>query len=69
MPVSVDEILQVRLIPFYETNIDKLGYSWKIAKVSSKSLEIQMIFENPLFVSASVDQDSLEVEFVNELYF
>ena len=68
-PVSVDDVLKVRLVPFYEAPNDKLGYSWFVQDIGSREIRIKMVFENPLFVSPSFDKDSLQVVFVDGLYF
>lgn len=68
-PVNVDEVLKVRLVPFYEAKNDKLGYSWYVQDIRSREIRIKVVFENPLFVSPSFDRDSLQVVLVDGLYF
>lgn len=38
-----------------ETPEDKIGFAWKLTKMTSRTLEIQVDFENPSYISVAAD--------------
>ena len=45
------------------TSAEKLGYSYSLTGMTKRSLELQLKFENPIFVSVEEDPEQLEVTF------
>ena len=46
----------------YYSPEEKLGYSWEIVLMTARSLEIQLNFENPIYVSMSEEPEVLEIQ-------
>ena len=40
---------------------EKLGYSWEVVSMTARSLEIQLNFENSIYVSSSEEPEVLNI--------
>ena len=55
--------------PIFDVNVrigedspkEKLGYSWEVVSMTLRSLEIQLNFENPSYVSMADEAEVLEI--------
>ena len=51
------------------TDASKTGNHWTVEDYTEKSMFIQMVFDNPIFLSAGVDVDQVLMKFQSEQIF
>ena len=55
-------LFNITVRPDEDTPEDKLGFTWETTKITKRTLEIQLNFENPSYISVAADGlDFLEV--------
>ena len=55
-------LFNVTVRPDEDTPEDKLGFTWEPTKMTKRTLEVQLNFENPSYISVAADGlDFLEV--------
>ena len=45
-----------------DSDPEKLGYSWEVLRMNQRSLEIQVTFQNPLYVSVQGESEQVEIK-------
>ena len=55
--------MQVQVLPGADSDLEKMGYSWDILGMDKRSLDLQVTFENPLYISVSEESEELLVNF------
>ena len=45
-----------------DSDPEKLGYSWEVLRMNQRSLEIQVTFQNPLYVSVQDESEQVEIK-------
>ena len=53
--------MQVEVVPSEDSDPLKMGYSWDIAGMDKRSLDLQITFENPLYISVNEEGEKLEI--------
>ena len=48
--------MTVKIVPHPENDASKLGMTWEFVSMNEVTMELQLTFEDPLFVSFSVSQ-------------
>ena len=51
------------MIPDTESDPEIMGYEWTTVSMNKRSLELQMTFENPLYISIQEESEVLAVTF------
>ena len=46
-----------------DTDIEKIGYTWSVVSMGTRSINLQLNFEYPLYISTNRDREKLKVIF------
>ena len=57
------------MIPSASSSTDLLDFKWSIKELTTKSIELELVFENPEMVSIYEEKDYLKVQFFNTHQF
>ena len=61
--VPVSNIISIDMIAGTDSELENLGFTWKVSRFTQKSMDVSLDFEYPLFVSSQGDRDQLNVTF------
>ena len=53
----------MQVIEGEDSDIEKIGYTWDVVSMGTRSMELQLNFENPLYISVNSDSEKLVVVF------
>ena len=54
-------LLNMTVRPDEDTPEDKLGFTWEPIEMTKRKLEVQVNFENPIYISIAEEPEFLEV--------
>ena len=61
--------MQLNVIPGQDTDPEKVDFSWEVLRMSKSSMDLQLAFENPLYISTKQDKEKLEIVFNDRIAF
>lgn len=61
--------MQLNVIPGQDTDPEKVDFSWEVLRMSKRSMDLQLAFENPLYISTKQDKEKLEIVFNDRIAF
>ena len=44
-----------------DTDVEKIGYTWNVVSVGTRSMDLQLNFENPLYISINKEREKVLV--------
>ena len=62
-------VLDVEVVPGYDSNPEKLKFDWELTHFSEKRIIIQLYFEDAVYVSQNEVPDKLKVIFYDRKMF
>ncbi len=52
-----DNVLDIQIIPGFDSDKSKLNFTWKCISITEQTMQIQLTFKDPLFISFKVNYD------------
>lgn len=62
-------VLHLEIEPGEDSDLKMLGFTWRVVSQTARKLVIQMIFDEPLFISANSDKEVLKATFRDPFMF
>ena len=64
-----DEIIEANVLIGVDSEPQNINLTWQVVSMKSRSLEIQLNFEKPLYISSQSEPEVLEVKIKDSLQF
>ena len=65
MADDIGKIMDTKVIIGNESDPNNIKYSWDVVSMDKRKLELQLIFESPLYISTENEPEYLEVQMLN----
>ena len=62
-------VFTVSILPASTQEIENVAMEWEIVNFSPSKIELQLVFEEPLYISFEKEPDTLSVEFADKDLF
>ena len=66
---ETDRIIEANILIGSESDPSNIGVAWQVVAMNSRSLELQLNFEKPLYISTEREPEILEVKFLDRQLF
>ena len=63
------DLIQIEIQPSDFNDGEMLGFSWNVTEFISDRMDIQLYFENPMYVASTPEDDYLQIEILAPEWF